>query len=134
MKHARRAVTMLELLAATVIAAALLTAVAQVAVLSAAQHVAAERRLLAMSEAQQIVELVSAMPFAEITADALRQIKLPPAAVKALPQAALAIDVVEEVGPPRAKRIRVEINWETQPGVPARPVRLTTWRFAGGES
>jgi type II secretory pathway pseudopilin PulG len=133
MKHARRAITMLELFAAMVIAAVLLAAVAQVAVLSAAQHLAAERRMLALSEAEQIVEQISALPLAEVSRENLQAIQLSPDVAQALPEAALSIDLSDDAGPPLAKRIRIEITWEAQPDVSARPVRLTTWRFAGGQ-
>jgi hypothetical protein len=123
---------MMELLAAMVVLGVFLGAVAQIAIVSAAQHAEMERRTLAVSEAQRVVEEISALPFADVSREALAEIELRPEVAKALADAELAIDVADEAGPPRGKRVRVEITWQSQPEVAARPVRLTTWRFAAG--
>jgi Tfp pilus assembly protein PilE len=131
---ARRGISLLELLAATVVLAALMAAVAQVAVLSAGQHAAMERRMLALSEAQQLVERISAMPWGEITETRLGEFTPSPELLKALPAAELAVSVADETGSPPGKRIVVEISWHAQPDVRARPVRLVTWRFVRGDA
>jgi hypothetical protein len=124
---------LLELFAATVVLSALMAAVAQVAVLTAGQHAAMERRMLAVCEAQRIVEHVSVMPWERVTQAALDEIELSAELHQALPDAELTISTADEQGSPVGKRIAVEIGWQSQPDVRARPVRLVTWRFSRGD-
>ena len=46
----------------------------------------------------------------------------------------LAIDVVQPVGEPQAKRVSVEIRWQEKANRAPRPVRLVAWKYRWKDS
>jgi prepilin-type N-terminal cleavage/methylation domain-containing protein len=133
-RAAKRGVSLIELLAATVVLSALITAVAQLALASAAQRQAAWTRMLAQSEVDNIAERLAAMPYAELTPEALQRMAVSPGVAAALDHAALHLDVADEPGPPAGKRVSLRLQWEGASGHPPMRVRQTIWRFRRPEA
>jgi type II secretory pathway pseudopilin PulG len=101
---------------------------------AAAERRAVARRERAALEAANLMERLAARPWDRLTTEGLKREPLSEAAASALPDANLAIEVVEVAGPPASKRIRVAIRWRDRPGVDAAPVRLSAFvhRRGGG--
>ena len=129
----RRGITIVECtlaLAITAVAAALF---AQILVATAAQRRVAEQRRIALAEVANALEQTSLLAWDEITPQRLEQLPLSSAA-EILPQAELAAIVSDEPGPPRGRRIRIELSWTNAAGVRQPPMALARWRFAEEEA
>jgi hypothetical protein len=125
----RRAFTVLEVTIALGVFAVLLLLVGQTVGLVAQQRRIAERRELAARTAENVMESVFARPWSELTAERLAEIPLPEEVAGELPGAALLVKVTEQDGPPKARRIEVEVSWHDAAGAVSRPARLVAWRY-----
>ena len=124
---------MLEMLAASVVAGALVALVGQLLVATAMQQQAANDRMLASAELANAAERIAAMKYGEVTVEDLKTIALSAGVAESLHQAALTFKVHEEAGPPAGKRIDIVLSWTGSAEGPARTLRLTTWKFSIGE-
>lgn len=94
-----------------------------------AQRRAADQRACAMLELGNVMERVTARPWAELTTDALSSETLSPSAERQLPGAELKIEVTTSADEPDAKRITATLCWQDRSGSLLAPMTLTTWRF-----
>lgn len=121
----RHGVSLMELIAASVVAAALISLVTQLLIASAKQDRAADARALALVELGNAAERIRAMPFAEITQAKLDELKLP---AKQWPDARLSCRMSALEGPPAAKRVDIEL--QIGGNAKADALRLSMWRYA----
>lgn len=89
-----------------------------------------ERRRMALAEAENLLERMSGIPYARLTPELVRELKLSAAAQQALPSGEAHCQVVEETTAPLGKRLEVEIRWDAGPGKKSPPCRLVTWVYA----
>lgn len=91
------------------------------------QQRATEQQLLALRETENLLEILSQRPWAELAATELSKLELADDVKARLPQAALQIEVDEPAEPPPSKRLAVRISWTPRAGCPAQSVRLVAW-------
>ena len=91
------------------------------------QQRATDQHLLALREAENLLELICVRPWSELTNEALAKLKLPDAAAARLPNVEWEIEVAESSEPPVSKRVTVLVRWGAKPTQPARSVRLAAW-------
>jgi hypothetical protein len=124
----RRGVILLEVIVGCSLLAVFLAVCVQLLSVTALERRDIERRAIALVEAANVVERVSAMPYDDITPEKLNEIKLSPDVEQILPGGTARISVDEEPGDVQSKRVRVEISWtagrRSQP-----PARLTYWAY-----
>jgi prepilin-type N-terminal cleavage/methylation domain-containing protein len=122
----RRGFTLLELIVATILLAAMAATVVPLLALASRQQRETDRRQLALYEAQNILEQIAARPWSELKPGAVEQ-ELPQVCREHLPHARLdvAIDPADDGG----RRIAVKLLWKLRNGVDAAPMRLVTWRY-----
>jgi hypothetical protein len=90
---------------------------------------AAERRVWALTEAQNTLERVRGLSWESLDEQKLTSLKLDEATAARLPSGRLNVAVKEVEGPPAAKRVTVTLLWKTHGGTDESPVRLTTWIY-----
>lgn len=88
-----------------------------------------DQRLLALREANNVLEQLSQRKWNELTADELAKVTLPDDVKSRLPQAALQIDLSEPAEQPPSKRVAVKLSWTPRSGQAAQSVQLATWFF-----
>lgn len=120
--------TLLETIVAAAMLTGMMTVCLQMLSVVAAQHRATETRQLAIREAANVMERLSAMPWDELTTETLEAEKLSESASRRLTGAELTIDVTESSDPLDEKRIALSIRWKDRAGQFIRPVKLTAWR------
>jgi hypothetical protein len=94
---------------------------------------AADRRIWAITEAQNTLERVSSLPWDSLDESNLVPLKLDEATAARLPSGRLQVAVAEVEGPPPAKRVTVTLVWRHRGGSDEKPVRLTTWVYRKGD-
>lgn len=94
-----------------------------------AERKAVASRELALREAANRMERLTARPFGELTSETVKDVPLSETARNGLPGGSLKVVVepVDEDGRPPAKRIRVEVRWKGAGDRDEAPVRLTAW-------
>jgi hypothetical protein len=122
----RRGVVLVEVMVGCALAALLLALCVQLLSLTAIERRDVEQRTIALEQAANLIERVSAMPYDRITPEYLAELELPPEVEAILPGPAAKWFVTEETGDVPAKRVRVEISWR---GRPQRPAKLTYWVY-----
>jgi prepilin-type N-terminal cleavage/methylation domain-containing protein len=132
MKAYRTGFTLTELLAATVVLAAVMVASVQVLGSLARQRRAAERRQWAMEEVANIMERLTVQPWDRLTTEHVQAFEISQAARAVLPDVALACEVLPEPGEHASKRITLELAWRDRAGEREKPVRLTAWIYRRG--
>jgi hypothetical protein len=120
--------TLLELTASSVILAGCLLVTLSALDALGAQRRAAAHRDLALAEAANIVERLSALPEAELTVEHVAGVALSEAANR-LPGGQLKIDLTDAATQPPSRKLHVEVHYLLEGGQPAAPVRLTTWLY-----
>ncbi len=137
MSATRRAVTIIEVLAAFVLVAAATTVCLNLLVGRAAQRRAIQDQQTALQEAANLMERLSALPWDELGDEAAAKARLSDAARQALPDAKLEVRLTQPPDKPAeapsdepaAKRITIVIQTEDNRGNRRRPVRLVSWRY-----
>jgi hypothetical protein len=119
---------LMELAVAGVLVGALLVVCLQLVAAAAGQRRAADLRQCALLELGNVMEQVTARPWAELTAAALSREKLSPPAARQMPGAELKIEVFTPAGEPGTKRITAAIGWQDRSGQLFAPLTLTAWR------
>lgn len=92
-----------------------------------------DERLLALREAENLLEKLAPRPWSELTTESLASQSLSDEAKSRLPQAALKMELTEPAEPPSSKRVSVQVSWLPRPGQAAQSVRLSAWFFRSGE-
>src|SRR5262245_37967540 len=75
------------------------------------QQLAADQQLLALREADNLLEEIAQRPWKELTTDALSGLTLSDAAKSQLPKSELRAEIQDQPGPPITKRTSVEVIW-----------------------
>jgi hypothetical protein len=120
---------LLELALSAALLGALIVVSLQLLAALSAQRRTAERQAIAMQEAANLLERVSALPWREVTPERLADVRMSQGAQQALSGATATLSVTPENGKPAAKHVRVEIGWDdAAPRVDA-PVRLHAWLY-----
>jgi type II secretory pathway pseudopilin PulG len=127
----RRGMTMLELLFAGALLAALATVCLQMLSAAAAQRRAADDRQRAILEAANLMERLSTVSFEKLTPEGVGQVQLSEEARRALPGGELEIQLTSAPEEPEAKRIILLLRWQDHTGQFVRPVWLVAWRYRG---
>jgi len=119
---------LVELMAAAVLlAAAGAISVELAAAVGAGRRAIADRQL-ALQEAANLMERLTAMPLGDLSSESARNLPLS-AEGQRLPGAKTTIEITDVDGPLAAVRVAVSIRWEDRGGVPLPPVRLVAWRY-----
>lgn len=126
---ARRGFTLIEMLAAATMLAAVMVIAFQAVAGIAGQHRAAVRRQTALREAANAVERLAALEWDALTPEAAKGAGLSPEARQSLPDAQLRAEVLPWLGDATARQIRVEVCWADAAGQAEAPVRLVAWRY-----
>jgi type II secretory pathway pseudopilin PulG len=129
MQRAQRGFSIIELLLAGVVIAALLTSVVKFLGVAAGQRRGAERRQVALVEASNVMQRITARPWAEVTEASLAEISLSAEAARFLPEGSLAAKLSESPDEPAAKRVALEVRWPGPPGAPPHTLRLMSWMY-----
>jgi Tfp pilus assembly protein PilE len=125
----RRGMLLIEMAVAGVLLLALTAVCVKYFAVTAMQRRALDQRQTALSEAANIMELLTAEPWSNLTPETLAKISLSPETKSALIEGELKIDLTDENTKPNAKRITVTIRWQDQNGQWIEPVRLVAWRY-----
>ncbi|MCC6125246.1 MAG: hypothetical protein IT426_09810 [Pirellulales bacterium] len=124
-----------SMLMETAVACVLLVALAGVCLKSfaaaAAQRLAIDQRQIALREAANLLEKLTAMPWDEIdkAADAAFAETARKTLPKELEDGEIKVEVAAAAGEPAAKRIAVSLRWQDKNNQWVQPVRLTAWRY-----
>jgi Tfp pilus assembly protein PilV len=134
MKLNRRGASITEMLVALIVIAVAMTALAQLVSTSARQRRSSEARRLATQELANQAERVAALAWEEAAPDKLTgwQPSAELSAAAAAPVCRAA--VTDEDGPPRSRRIRLEVSWTTAGGEAVTPLALTVWKYPGEDA
>jgi len=91
------------------------------------QQRAADQQLLALREADNLLEEISQQSWQALIPDELAKRTLSETAKAHLLKSELRVTVDEQAGPPVAKRVSVEVSWTPHAGQPTKSVRLVAW-------
>lgn len=130
MTHTRTGSTLLEAVAGLAIMMVVGTLVAQVTVVATRQLRAGAMRQVATQEAANLLERLVADAADPPQNEAGSSWPLSPEAAKQLTDGKLHVAIDDEVAPPAAQRIAVELSWKTAWGNEREQVRLVSWRYA----
>ncbi len=130
----RRGISLLEVAVASVLLLAVMGLCLQLLQLTAGRHRATEMRQLAIREADNVMQRVTAVAWDELTPQAARQTHLSQEAGRRLTDGTLQVEIDASPDNPNAKRIVVRIEWQDRTGRPVRPVKLVAWRYRNGPS
>ena len=133
MMRMRSASSLIEVIVALAIVATFITVGSQWMSTQSRYQEAATRRIWAMEALANVMERLSVQEWEKIANEPAGPTVLPAAAQAMLPQARLGVEVVEEPGPPFAKRIRLTLDWQHRSGRRATPVQLSAWAFSRKE-
>jgi len=124
--------TILEVIVAGTLVAAMAGLCLQMLSVAVAQRRAREDRQAALHEADNLMERIAAEPFEELTKERAGQWQLSEAVKARLTSAELSVEIDTPPDDPRAKRIAVSVGWQDRAGQTVKPVRVVAWRYGGG--
>ena len=99
---------------------------------SARLHRLAIKKRCALEAATTVLDRIQARPWSSITPRSIEDLKLPAEAQRFLEDPRLAVAVSDQAGPPRGKKISVDVSWSERPGERTQHVKLTSWVFEPG--
>ena len=129
MAYTRRGYMLMETMAGAAILAVLITVCLQMFASVSVSRRASERRAMALQEAANTIERISALPWDQITIENLTAMKLAPSAQEHLAGATLKLLLRPIETIPFAKQVQVEITWQNDAGGMDAPVRLNYWFY-----
>lgn len=88
-----------------------------------------EQRLLALREAENLLEQLAPRLWNELTKETLASQTLSDEAKSRLPQPTLKLDVTEPDEPKDSKRVTVHLSWLPRSGQAAQSIQLSAWFF-----
>lgn len=128
-RRQRRGLTMVELCAACgLLAVAIPLTVAALGAAAKQRH-SIELRQQAIETADNLLERLTAEPWEQLSDDRLNVIKDSISDEQVPPGGELQLRLVEDSGPPAAKRIDVELSWQPSATRVRQRVRLSGWVF-----
>ena len=125
----RSGFSILEITVASMLLGTLATLCVQYCHAMAVRRAIVERQKSAIQEASNLLEILAARPWEELTPHVADTQQLSERVMRTVPDARLEIEIGLPMGRPPAKRIAVEIHWPADQHAPAKPVRLVTWRY-----
>jgi len=125
----KRGFTLPEVLVAAFALGVVTTVAAQMLSTLALKQRDSERRLMALAEADNCLERLSATPWSELTNERAASCRLSESAVRQLPGAELKIDVQSSDEQPPAKAVTVAVHWRDTAGHAMAPVKLVAWVY-----
>lgn len=126
-RRKRPAFTFIEVAVSAAMVAVLLALIGQLLVLVKRHSQATERHAIAMQTVENSLEEFTTLPWNEIDAAHLAELKLPESIIKRWPNAKLSGEVAASTDPTPAKRITLKLT--LNPEINAPPARLATWVF-----
>jgi Tfp pilus assembly protein PilV len=120
---------LMEVMAAVFLFGVALTVAVQLMAWVGAEQRSAARRRWATQEAQNVLERLTAAPFAALTPGGIASLNLGERAERTLPAGRMDVQVNEQTGPPASKRLTVAIRWKDRAGRDVPPVRLAAWVY-----
>jgi hypothetical protein len=125
---ARRGFFLVEVTAGVLVLLAVLAMTVQLLAWSGAARRETRHRQWALNEAQNVLDLVTALPPAALTTEALAGRKLGERAERALPGGTLTVTAEPDAaGGVASRRVAVAITWRGRSGAPVSPLRLVAW-------
>ena len=128
-RSSRRGLGIVELLMAAILLSTMFLIAAPVLRIAMVTSRQDDRQTEALTTAANILEEITLQPWDEITSESAGNISLPDAIAQQLPEAELQV-LVEPEGD--AKRIRVQLSWQSTNDERSAPVGLTTWVYPTG--
>lgn len=128
-RRARAGVMLLEVVAGIVLLLAAIGLVVQILAGEAAAQRATQHKLFAIELLSNMMEEQTALPYNEVSPQALAELKLPSEAHQLLPGATIKATVDPSDGPIKGKRLTLEITWPDRTGEASQPVRLSAWIY-----
>lgn len=125
----RRGLMVLEVMLASLLLAAALVVLVPLLSTIGRTRLSAEKRIIGLAAAENVLEQVASRPWNELTAEAAAAVSLDQAVAAELPAAVLAVSVADAPGELPAKRIVITLSWRDVQGQPAAPIRLTGWVY-----
>jgi prepilin-type N-terminal cleavage/methylation domain-containing protein len=126
--------SMTELIVAMVVMGGLLTMIGQSTILVSQQQRAVQQQQFALNEVSNIMERAFALPFEQLTSEAIDAWPLSPDCRQRLAGAVLEGEIVESnTDGLTARRIRLALRWQSRTGGDSRQVQLTSWRYAADQ-
>ena len=125
----RRGTSIVEMIVASVLLAAVMAASVQMLVVSSAGRRALQRRQVALQEASNLMEHLAARPWDDLTPQAVAAVQPSQWARQALSQPSVEIEIVASPDDPAAKRIAVTLDWQQGSGRQRPRVQLVSWRY-----
>ncbi len=89
-----------------------------------------ELELLALREADNLLESLRQTPWQKLTDDELSKQSLSEIATERLPKAELKVTVVDAAEKPTSKQVTVAVTFFLRDGQPRRSIQLSSWFFA----
>lgn len=126
----RQGFTVIECCAAAAMLLATITVVVSLLSTVARQRQTAHWQAQALLEADNLLERLTAEPYAELTSERVEAMNLDSQIAERLPQGAVDVRLDEQAGPPERKRIAVEIFWRHPRSDQQQRHRLATWIYA----
>jgi Tfp pilus assembly protein PilV len=133
--HAPRlGMSVLEMSMALLILTFAIGGLVQILTMAASHRRTTEVRRLAVQELANQAEHIALLSWDQLTPEKLAERKVANSLIAAAPSAKLSVALVDDAGPPIAKRIQLEVTWNAPDGDPVEPVRLAVWRHQPTEA
>ena len=126
-RRKRAGLLMVEMIVSLILLGAVMTIVVPALGWIGRQNQLAQQKQEALQGLHNLMENLTARPFAKLTPEAARQLELPASLKNQLPEAKLEVEIAE--AQPNAKRIRLRLSWILYNGQPLAPLRLSAWVF-----
>ena len=88
-----------------------------------------DQRLLALREAENLLEQLAPRKWSELTTEELAKLSLSENVKSRLPQAVLKLELNQPAEPASSKRVAVRLSWTPRFGQAPQSVRLVAWFF-----
>jgi hypothetical protein len=126
----RRGISVIDVIAASVITTALVTLALQYAAATNDARRGLQQRQTALNQAENLMETLFAWDYQQITADKVAGLEQRMGVLETGEQARpFSVEIEEIQQPLAAKRITISVRGKNPAGGPAPPVQLTAWRF-----
>lgn len=125
----RAGVTILELIVSAVLFGTTVTVILPTIHLYSFEQRAAVHRRMALEEAANIMDRLTARSFDEISAESVGDVTLDDELRRQLPEPEFSIALTSPSDDAAAKHISLELSWRGRPGKREVPVRLAAWVY-----
>jgi type II secretory pathway pseudopilin PulG len=129
MRPSRHGFTLIESCAAAAMLAVALGVLVALLTSVVRQRQGAARHAQAMIVADNLLERLTAEPYAAITAERAEVLRLASNVAELLPQGRAEIKITDAAGRPDGKRIEVEVSWRATDNGPPSKHQVATWVY-----